>query len=168
MLKHLKFKFRLSDLFSVLFFWLFLFLGWGLKMGVTYGTRLKTRTSWPTKVQLLIQRSDKNFSLSCSRRFDCKALHVFLSRKLHFGCKPNSLQATNNPPGWVKLPPLQSMTCRVLEGMMVVMPSLSKSKQCYPPENIDQNILLDDESNACDKSSRNQSKVCCKPASKAA
>jgi hypothetical protein len=56
--------------------------------------------------------------------------------------------------------------------MMVVMPSLSKSKQCYPPENIEQKILLDNDNDQSQmhvtKSSRNQSKVCCKPASKAA
>jgi hypothetical protein len=53
--------------------------------------------------------------------------------------------------------------------MMVVMPSLSKSKQCYPPETIEQKILLDNDNDQSQmhvtKSSRNQSKVCCKPAS---
>lgn len=62
------------------------------------------------------------------------SLLLILVRYLHLGRQSDGLEKSHDTPSHVKLPPLQAMSCRVLESMVVVVPSFSKCKQCHPPK----------------------------------
>lgn len=64
--------------------------------------------------------------LDQSGRRERHPLQLSLGREPDVGGEPQGLERTHDPPGHVELPPLESVARRVLEGVVVVVPTFSE------------------------------------------
>ena len=59
--------------------------------------------------------------------------HMHPSGQSNLGGERHRLKQTHNVPGHVQLPPFKAVASRILEGVMVVVPSFPEGEQGYPP-----------------------------------